>query len=119
LYFYDNDVVKIARDIRPSMRGELEITAVNMEYLRRGTLRVTVLERGTAWLDTGTFVSLMQAGEFVRVVEERQGLKIGCIEEVAWREGLIDDGRLRALSAPLVASGYGEYLVSLLDQGRD
>jgi glucose-1-phosphate thymidylyltransferase len=118
LYFYDNDVVKIARDIRPSGRGELEITAVNQEYLARGTLHVTVLERGTAWLDTGTFVSLMQAGEFVRVVEERQGLKIGCIEEIAWREGLIDDGQLRVLAEPLVASGYGEYLLGLLDQGR-
>ena len=118
LYFYDNDVVKIAHDIRPSARGELEITAVNQEYLARGTLRVTVLERGTAWLDTGTFVSLMQAGEFVRVVVERQGLKIGCIEEVAWREGLIDDGQLRALADPLVASGYGEYLMGLLGQGR-
>jgi glucose-1-phosphate thymidylyltransferase len=118
LYFYDNDVVKIARDLRPSGRGELEITAVNQEYLARGALRVTVLERGTAWLDTGTFVSLMQAGEFVRVVEERQGLKIGCIEEVAWREGLIDDDQLRALAEPLVASGYGDYLMSLLAQGR-
>jgi glucose-1-phosphate thymidylyltransferase len=118
LYFYDNEVVKIASDLRPSGRGELEITAVNQEYLARGTLRVTVLERGTAWLDTGTFISLMQAGEFVRVVEERQGLKIGCIEEVAWREGLIDDDQLRALAEPLVPSGYGEYLLRLAAEGR-
>jgi glucose-1-phosphate thymidylyltransferase len=114
LYFYDNDVVEIARAIRPSARGELEITAVNDEYLRRVTLSVTVLERGTAWLDTGTFDSMMQAGEFVSVVEARQGYKIGCIEEVAWREGWIDDDRLRAVAEPLRKSGYGEYLLDLL-----
>jgi glucose-1-phosphate thymidylyltransferase len=115
LYFYDNSVVDIVRGLRPSDRGELEITAVNEAYLRRGELHVTVLDRGTAWLDTGTFTSLMQASEFVRVIEERQGLKIGCIEEAAWREGLIDDQQLRALAAPLVPSGYGTYLLRLLD----
>ena len=116
LYFYDNDVVSIARSIKPSARGELEITDVNREYLRRGRLRVGVLGRGTAWLDTGTFVSLMQAAEFVRVIEERQGLRIGSPEEVAWREGFIDDAGLRAIAEPLVKSGYGEYLMSLLDE---
>jgi glucose-1-phosphate thymidylyltransferase len=115
LYFYDNDVVAIARSLTPSRRGELEITDVNREYLRRGKLRVGVLGRGTAWLDTGTFTSLMQAGEFVRVIEERQGLRIGSPEEVAWREGFIDDAGLRRVAEPLVASGYGEYLLSLLD----
>ncbi len=118
LYFYDNDVVDIARGLTPSARGELEITHVNHEYLRRGSLQVTVLQRGTAWLDTGTFPSMMQAGEFVRVVEERQGLKIGCIEEVCWRQGFIDDDRLRDLAQPLLRSGYGEYLLKLLEQGR-
>jgi glucose-1-phosphate thymidylyltransferase len=115
LYFYDRDVVDIAKSIKPSGRGELEITAVNDEYLRRGTLTVTVLERGTAWLDTGTFGSLMQAAEFVRVVEERQGLKIGCVEEVAFHEGYIDADQLRALAEPLRKSGYGEYLLGLLE----
>ena len=117
LYFYDNDVVDIARSITPSARGELEITAVNDAYLHRGDLTVTVLERGTAWLDTGTFTSLMQAAEFVQVVEERQGLKIGCIEEIAWREGFIDDGQLLALAEPLRKSGYGEYLLGLVGDG--
>jgi glucose-1-phosphate thymidylyltransferase len=116
LYFYDNEVVRIAADTKPSPRGEIEITDVNREYLRRGKLKVGVLDRGTAWLDTGTFNSLMQAAEFVRIVEERQGLRIGSPEEVAWREGFIDDGQLRALAQPLVKSGYGEYLLSLLDQ---
>jgi glucose-1-phosphate thymidylyltransferase len=118
LYFYDNDVVDIARSIRPSARGELEITAVNEEYLRRGSLTVTVLDRGTAWLDTGTVDTLMSAGEFVRVVEQRQGLKVGCVEEVAWREGFIDSEQLRRLAEPLRKSGYGDYLVGLLDEGR-
>jgi glucose-1-phosphate thymidylyltransferase len=114
LYFYDADVVDIARSIRPSARGELEITDVNEVYRQRGALRVTVLERGTAWLDTGTFESLVAAAEFVRVVEERQGLKIGCIEEVAWRQGWIDDQQLLELAQPLRRSGYGEYLAALV-----
>ncbi|MEV4631122.1 glucose-1-phosphate thymidylyltransferase RfbA [Micromonospora sp. NPDC049523] len=114
LYFYDNRVVKIARDLRPSDRGELEITAVNEAYRELGELSVTVLDRGTAWLDTGTFTSMMQAAEFVRVIEERQGMKIGCVEEVAWRAGLIDDDQLRTLALPLLKSGYGEYLLNLL-----
>jgi glucose-1-phosphate thymidylyltransferase len=118
LYFYDNDVVAIAEAITPSARGELEISSVNEEYLRRGTLSVTVLDRGTAWLDTGTVDSLMSAGEFVRVVEHRQGLKIGCIEEIAWREGFIDDQQLLALAGPLLKSGYGDYLVGLLEHPR-
>ena len=116
LYFYDNDVVDIARGIAPSDRGELEITAVNDAYLQKGKLRVTVLERGTAWLDTGTFTSLMQAGEFVRVVEDRQGLKIGCIEEIAYRQGFISADDLRAIAEPLRKSGYGEYLLRVLDE---
>jgi glucose-1-phosphate thymidylyltransferase len=114
LYFYDNSVVEIAKNLEPSERGELEITAVNAEYLRRGALHVTVLDRGTAWLDTGTFESLMQAAAFVQAVEERQGIKIGCIEEIAYREGYIDAARLRALAEPLLKSGYGEYLLDVL-----
>jgi glucose-1-phosphate thymidylyltransferase len=114
LYFYDNDVVTIAASITPSDRGELEITAINDTYLQRGTLRVTVLERGTAWLDTGTFDSMMDAAQFVQVIEARQGHKIGCIEEIAWREGWIDDRQLDSLIAPLEKSGYGSYLRGLL-----
>src|SRR6476620_2045419 len=115
LYFYDNDVVEIARGLTPSARGELEITAVNDAYLDRGDLTVTVLERGTAWLDTGTFESLMDASQFVSVVESRQGLKIGCPEEIAWRNGWIDDAQLAAAGASLAKSGYGGYLQGLLD----
>jgi len=114
LYFYDNDVVEMAQKITPSARGELEITAVNDEYLQRGKLHVSVLERGTAWLDTGTFTSLMQAAEFVRVVEDRQGLKIGCIEEIAFRQGFIDADQLRRVAEPLRKGGYGEYLLRVL-----
>ncbi|MBK8225974.1 MAG: glucose-1-phosphate thymidylyltransferase RfbA [Flavobacteriales bacterium] len=114
LYFYDNSVLDIARDLKPSARGEYEITDVNKEYLRRGKLRVELLDRGTAWLDTGTFASLMQAGQFVQVIEERQGLRIGCIEEVAWKKGWITDERLEELARPLTKSGYGQYLLSLL-----
>jgi glucose-1-phosphate thymidylyltransferase len=118
LYFYDNQVVDIARELKPSDRGELEITAVNEAYLRAGQLAVTVLERGTAWLDTGTFTSLIQAAEFVRVIEERQGLKIGCVEEAAWRAGFIDDARLAELAEPLLKSGYGRYLLDLIQRGE-
>jgi glucose-1-phosphate thymidylyltransferase len=116
LYFYDNEVVQIAKELTPSARGELEITGINDEYLRRGQLTVTVLDRGTAWLDTGTFTSLVQASEFVRVIEERQGLKIGCVEEAAWRAGFISDAQLHKLAGPLTRSGYGDYLLRLLDQ---
>ncbi|NED95111.1 glucose-1-phosphate thymidylyltransferase RfbA [Phytoactinopolyspora alkaliphila] len=115
LYFYDNQVVDIAAALRPSARGELEITDVNLAYLRSGSLRVEVLPRGTAWLDTGTFETLMAAGEYVRVVEARQGQKIGCPEEVAWRLGLIDDDHLWKQGRELERSGYGRYLMSLLD----
>ncbi len=114
LYFYDNEVVKIAKNIKPSVRGEYEITDVNKVYLERGKLKVGVLSRGTAWLDTGTFASLMQAGEFVRVIEERQGLKIGCIEEIAYRMGYIDQEQLLSIAEPLKKSGYGEYLLKLI-----
>jgi glucose-1-phosphate thymidylyltransferase len=114
LYFYDNSVVEIAKNIAPSPRGEYEITDVNKEYLKQGKLKVGVLNRGTAWLDTGTFASLMQAGQFVQVIEERQGLKVGCIEEVAYRMGFIDAEQLRKIAEPLVKSGYGQYLLNLL-----
>jgi glucose-1-phosphate thymidylyltransferase len=114
LYFYDSSVVEIADKLVPSARGELEITAVNEEYRLRNQLSVSVLDRGTAWLDTGTFTSLVQAAEFVRVIEERQGLKIGCVEEAAWAAGFIDDAQLDELAVPLLKSGYGEYLRGLL-----
>lgn len=114
LYFYDNSVVQIAADLKPSPRGELEITDVNKVYLAQGKLKVGVLPRGTAWLDTGTFTSLMQAGQFVQVLEERQGLKVGCIEEVAYRMGFINKEQLAAIAQPLVKSGYGAYLMTLL-----
>jgi glucose-1-phosphate thymidylyltransferase len=114
LYFYDNDVVDIAKSIRPSERGELEISTVNERYLEQERLQVQVLDRGTAWLDTGTFESMMQASEYVRVIEDRQGFKIGCIEEIAWRAGWIDDDALQRLAAPLVKSGYGSYLQQLI-----
>jgi glucose-1-phosphate thymidylyltransferase len=116
LYFYDNEVVEIAKNLEPSPRGEYEITDVNREYLRRGKLKVGILGRGTAWLDTGTFESLMQAGEFVRVLEQRQGLKVGSIEEAAFRQGFIDAAQLRKIAAPLRKSGYGDYLMHLPDQ---
>ena len=114
LYFYDNSVIEIAKSIKPSARGEYEISDVNAEYLRRGKLKVAVLDRGTAWLDTGTFTSLMQASQFVQVVEERQGLKIGCIEEIAYKKGFISKDELKAIAAPLEKSGYGTYLLELL-----
>ena len=116
IYFYDNSVVEVAANIKPSHRGELEITDVNKEYLKRGNLKVSILDRGTAWLDTGTFQSLMQAGQFVQVIEERQGLKIGAIEEAAYRMGFIDANQLKALAAPLLKSGYGVHLMGLLEE---
>jgi glucose-1-phosphate thymidylyltransferase len=114
IYFYDNDVVEIAANIKPSHRGELEITDINKEYLKRGKLKVSILDRGTAWLDTGTFNSLMQASQFVQVIEERQGLKIGAIEEAAYRMGFIDSEQLKELAQPLLKSGYGTHLLSLI-----
>jgi glucose-1-phosphate thymidylyltransferase len=114
LYYYDNSVVEIAKTIHPSARGEYEITDVNKEYLNQGKLDVRVLGRGTAWLDTGTFTSLMQANQYVQVIEERQGRKIGCIEEAAWRMGYINDAKLLEIAEPLRKSGYGEYLLNLV-----
>ena len=116
IYFYDNSVVKIAKNIKPSHRGELEITDVNKEYLRQGKLKVSILDKGTAWLDTGTFNSLMQASQFVQVIEERQGLKIGAIEEAAYSRGFITKNQLIELATPLLKSGYGEHLISLVKQ---
>ena len=115
LYFYDNDVVEIARNIKPSPRGEYEITDVNLEYLKRGKLSVSVLDRGTAWLDTGTFDSLMQASQFIQVIEQRQGIKVACIEEIAWRKGFISTEQLTKLAEPLLKSGYGKYMMDLLN----
>lgn len=116
LYFYDNEVVQIARDLKPSPRGEYEITDVNKEYLRRNKLKVSILDRGTAWLDTGTFDSLMQASQFVQVIEQRQGIKIACIEEIAYRKKFIDAAQLEKMAQPLLKSGYGQYLINLLKE---
>lgn len=115
LYFYDNSVVEVAKNLKPSPRGELEITDVNKHYLANGNLSVRILSRGTAWLDTGTFSSLMQAGQFVEVIEERQGLKVGCIEEIAWRQGFIDSNMLVEIAQPLKKSGYGDYLEKIIN----
>ena len=114
LYYYDNDVVEIAKNIKPSSRGEYEITDVNLEYLKRGKLEVRLLGRGTTWLDTGTFKSLMQASQFVQMIEDRQGRKIGCIEEASFKMGFIDASQLEKLAQPLLKSGYGKYLISLI-----
>jgi glucose-1-phosphate thymidylyltransferase len=116
LYFYNNEVVQIAKNLQPSARGEYEITDVNKEYLRRGQLKVSILDRGTAWLDTGTFDSLMQASQFVQVIEQRQGIKIACIEEIAFRKGFISKEQLQVLARPLLKSGYGDYLLNLTEQ---
>lgn len=115
LYFYNNDVIEIAKSLKPSARGEYEITDINKEYLKRGQLQVAILDRGTAWLDTGTFASLMQASQFVEVIEERQGLKIGCLEEIAFQMGYIDKNQLKKLAEPLLKSGYGDYLLKLIE----
>lgn len=118
LYFYDNEVVSIAKNLQPSARGEYEITDVNREYLRRGKLKVSILDRGTAWLDTGTFDSLMQAGNFVQVIEKRQGIKIACIEEIAYKKGFIDKEHLISIAKPLLKSGYGQYLMELVEDEK-
>ncbi len=118
LYFYDNEVVAIAKSLQPSARGEYEITDVNKEYLRRGKLKVSILDRGTAWLDTGTFDSLMQASQFVQVIEQRQGIKIACIEEIAYKKGFINASELTAIAQPLLKSGYGQYLMDLIKENQ-
>jgi len=119
LYFYDNSVVEVAKNLKPSARGEYEITDVNKHYLKEGKLKVGILSRGTAWLDTGTFDSLLEASMFVSVVEKRQGLKVGCIEEIAYRKGFIDKKQLKLLAEPLIKSGYGQYLISVLEQEQN
>jgi glucose-1-phosphate thymidylyltransferase len=116
LYFYDSQVVEIAKNLKPSARGEYEITDINKEYLKRGKLKVSILDRGTAWLDTGTFDSLMQASQFVQVIEQRQGIKIACIEEIAFRKGFISAEKLVSIAQPLLKSGYGEYLMNLISE---
>ena len=118
LYFYDNSVIEVAKNIKPSARGEYEITDVNRYYLEQGKLKVGILSRGIAWLDTGTFASLLQASQYVQVIEDRQGLKVGCIEEVAYRRGFINEEQLRKLAQPLLKSGYGNYLLKLLDNSN-
>lgn len=118
LYFYDNEVVQIAKNIKPSPRGEYEITDINLEYLKRDKLSVSVLDRGTAWLDTGTFDSLMQASQFIQVIEQRQGIKVACIEEIAWRKGFIDKAQLIKLAEPLLKSGYGTYIMDMIESSN-
>lgn len=118
LYFYDNSVIKIAKNLKPSARGEYEITDINKEFLKQGKLKVSILDRGTAWLDTGTFDSLMQASQFVQVIEQRQGIKVACIEEIAWRKGFITSEQLKKIAQPLLKSGYGQYLMTVLKEGK-